>query len=658
MTPASIAEQLEAALLHHRAGRLREAADAYNAILQQNAGNAEAWHLLGVVAGQSGHLSKAIELVSQAIALQPHAEYYDHLGCFHRAQRNLKAAATAFEQAVKLQPTFAEAWNNLAEVHLALEEFTAAAACYRRLCQLQADSVDAHFKLGYALSVAGVASEASAAFRRVVTLAPTHYEGYNNLGYALQELGHLTDAASAFTEAIRLRPDYAEAHGNLANILTRQGQVALALKHLRLATSQKPDSSRLHSNLLLTLHYEDTLDPAELLRQHRHWAATHAACRPSPIKKTAHRPVPSRALKIGYVSSDLRDHVVARFLLPLLRNHNREEFEVYCYSNTRVVDALTGELRKNANGWRDTAGMPDRAVAAAIRHDEIDLLVDLSGHTAGNRLLVFAEKPAPIQLSWLGYPDTTGLDSIDYRITDLLADPPGRTEMFHTERLLRLPRTAWCYPDITSPPVAPAPFLRHGHITFGCFSNLAKINERLIRLWAEILRRVPRAKLVLKELAFANPSVCARYLTLFGNYGVDSSRLLLLPRDPNYQTHLSRYAEIDLALDSFPYHGTTTTCETLWMGVPLVTLAGHTHISRVGVSMLSNVELPQLISWTEDEYIERATTWAADEAGLLRLRSTLRDKMKSSPLMDGVGFARDMEYQYRAIWQTWCESVD
>jgi predicted O-linked N-acetylglucosamine transferase (SPINDLY family) len=365
---------------------------------------------------------------------------------------------------------------------------------------------------------------------------------------------------------------------------------------------------------------------------------------------------PERKLRIGYVSPDLCAHVVSRFIAPVLARHDRDAFEVYCYAEVAAPDEITTMLRGYANGWRDTVGEPDEHLAEAIRQDGIDILVDLAGHSASNRLLVFARKPAPVQITYLGYAATTGMTAMDYRLTDALADPPGMTEQFHSERLIRLPKCAWCYNKLADGPgVSELPASKAGHVTFCSFNNFAKVNEPLLRLWGRILQSVPGSRLLIKANALDSPSTQQRVRDWASGAGIDQNRLDLCGW-LSLAEHYARYGQVDIALDTFPYHGTTMTCEALWMGVPVVTLAGGSHLSRVGVSLLTNVGLPELVAESADDYVRIAADLGGDLSRLRGMRATLRKRMEDSPLLDAAGFTKNLEAAYRQAWRQWCNA--
>ena len=362
-----------------------------------------------------------------------------------------------------------------------------------------------------------------------------------------------------------------------------------------------------------------------------------------------------RRLRVGYVSADFFTHPAAYFFEPLLAAHDRTNLEIFCYSAGARSDETTNRLREIAGAWRSIVGMNDETVARIIEADAIDILVDLSGHTAGNRLLVFARKPAPVQATYLGSLTTTGLTAIDYKLTDRFLTPDGTAERF-SEELVRLPHCFVCYqPPHGAPPVAALPSSKGGRVTFGSFNNLTKVMPEVVALWSRILRALPETKIILKDRTLADPAQCARYLGLFAENGVEAGRVELLPRT-TMADYLAVYDRVDIAFDPFPYNGCTTTCDALWMGVPVITLAGAMSYSRFGVSLLSNLGLDELIAATPDKYVEKAVALANDRKRLMVLRSELRSRMAASPLCDAKAFAKGIEEAYRRMWRRWCKS--
>lgn len=497
-----------------------------------------------------------------------------------------------------------------------------------------------------------------ATMRRCIELDPKDGSSYHNLGNALRSKGHHDEAIVALRKAIRLMPDPADAHNTLGLTLKDLGQMGEAIRAFRKAVFLNPSFVIAHDNLLMFSNYQPDIGPEDLFEKHRRWAQRHEAPLKSSILPHVNDCDPERKLRVGYVSPDLRQHSVAFFLLPLLEHHDRGQIHVTAYSNNAATDETTRRIQSSVDEWCPIAGVPDEHVAARIRADQIDILVDLAGHTAGNRLQVFARKPAPVQITWLGYPGSTGLDAMDYRCSDQLADPPGSPKRFSSEDTLHLARTAWCYaPPAGAPDVAPLPALHMPGITFGSFNNFGKISSVTLDLWAEVLRQTPGSRLVLKNVAMRSAAAMTQVAESFAKRGIAADRLALLNYEPSQLGHLNHYNQVDVSLDTFPYHGTTTTCEALWMGVPTVTLDGPHHASRPGVSLLSNVGLHDLIARTPAEYVDKAVRLAGDLPRLAELRAGLRQRMRESTLTDGPSFARDMEAGYRQVWRTWCATT-
>ena len=491
--------------------------------------------------------------------------------------------------------------------------------------------------------------------QRCIELNPNDGGSYHNLGNALRATGQHDKAIDALNSAIRLTPNLPHTYNTLGLTLKDLGRMDEAVTAFRKAVSLDPSFVTARSNLLMFLNYQPGLEPRELFEEHRRWSRKHEGpLMPRFIRHSNDRD-PERQLRVGYVSADLRQHSVAYFLLPLLENHDRDQVHVTAYSNSAVGDDVTARIQQSVDAWYPIASLSDEQTASRIRTDGIDILVDLAGHTAGNRLQVFARRPAPVQITWLGYPGSTGMAGMDYRCSDPLADPPGDTSRFSSEEVLRLPRTNWCFDPLSgTPEVAPLPALTAPGVTFGSFNNYGKISEPTWDMWAEILRRTPGSRLVLKNVAMQSPATVKHAKGQLSSRGIAASRLDLLGQDDSLLDHLNRYNSVDLALDTFPYHGTTTTCEALWMGVPSIVLAGPHHASRAGVSLLAAVGLGDLVAQTPAEYVDTAVRLAADPTGLAAIRAGLRQRMLESPLMDGPSFARDMEAGYRQVWRAWC----
>lgn len=568
-----------------------------------------------------------------------------------------KPAEMALQRAVGLSPNDADAHNNLGKALQDSGQLENAVLIYRRALQLKPDFTEAHNNLGNALRKLQRPEEAVSSCRRALQLKPDFAEAYNNLGNALQDMNQLESAASCFRRALELKPNLAEVHNNLANALRHLNQLDAAHASYRRALVLDPEFNKANSNLLLTMQYAEGYTPAELFAEHKAYAQRFEA----PLKANW-LPHPNardsgKRLKIGYVSPDFRNHAVAFFIEPVLAKHNREQFETFCYYNHAVSDEVTQRLKLLADHWRDLHVLSDDAVAELIRADGIDILVDLAGHTAGGRMLTFARKPAPVQVAWLGYLSSTGLTAIDYRITDAHADPSGMSERYYSETLYRLPDTFICYqPPKDTPQVGTLPAIAQGGITFGSFNSLTKLTSGVLKLWAQVLLAVPGSRLLLKTVALADAATRQQLIADFATHGVDEERLMLVPSDATHFEHLNRYNQVDIGLDPFPCNGGTTSFDAMWMGVPVVTLAGDRFISRMGVSMLTSLGLTELIAKTPEDYVAIAARLAGDPVRLAALRAGLRERMANSPLTDAKRFTLNLEKAYREMWRTFTSS--
>jgi len=633
-------------------GRADQAIAAYRQTIALKPDCAEAHYNLGNVLNATGRGDEAISAYRQAIALKPsYFEAYNNLGSVLQASGRLDEAIAAYQQTLSLRPNSLEAYNNLGNSLRSKGLLDQAMAAFRQAIALKPNCAEAYNNLGNALKDQGQIDPAIAAYRQAIAIKPTVAEYHTNLGVALRAIGQSDQAIAAYRQALAIKPALAEAYNNLGVVLKDQGQLDQAIAAFHQAITLQPNYSEAHSNLLFTLHYPAGEDAQAIVDEHRRWNQQHAAPLRPLIRPHLNDRNPDRRLRIGYVSPDLHDHVVGWYLLPLLANHDHRNFEIFAYAQVPAPDAMTQRLREHTDGWRSLLGLSNAQAADLIRQDHIDILVDLAGHTTQNRLLVFAHKPAPVQVTYLGYPNTTGLATMDYRLSDAYADPPGQTEAYHCEHLLRLSPCAWCFAPTASPPLAARP---PGPITFGCFNNFPKVTEPMLKRWGHILLAVPASRLLLKSAGLGSASVRLRVQQLLGELGIGPERLELRGREPGYAGHLALYGRMDIALDTFPYHGTTTTCEALWMGVPVVSLAGLSHVARVGVSLLHNVGLPELVANTPAEYVRLAVDLANDLPRLQRLHSTLRPRLQASPLMDAPRFARNVEAAYRQMWWKYC----
>ena len=597
-------------LAMRRLGKSTGAVSCYKKALDINPDFSEALFGLGEIFQEQANLREALNYYEKAAIIKPeHAQTYVQMGHVHKEEGRFSDAVSAYEKALKVQPEFAEVYHHLALVFLEQQKFGKVIHCYREALKLE----------------------------------PNHPEAYKHIGFAFQLQNRLPDAVQNYRKAIEMNPGYAEAHNNVGVIYCNQGNLKEALFSFEKACNLKPDYAQAHSNLLMAMQYDPETDDELLFSEAKRW---WKQCGLNHYRQSFQNKMkePGTRLRVGYVSPDFRQHSVSWFLLPLLKEHDRKLVEIFCYSDVKQPDPITYRIKDLSDHWRSTAVLTDEMMAKQIRGDNIDILVDLAGHTGSNRLMVFGYKPARVQVTWLGYPGTTGLPVMDYRITDTVSNPPGNTDLFYSEKLIRLPRGFICYspPDQVSE-VSGLPAFAANGITFGSFNNPPKINQRVVTLWSRILHQTPHSNLLLKHKAFADESTKLRYLELFLKKGIPAERLKIMDHVPAMSEHLAIYDRVDIGLDTFPYNGTTTTCEALWMGVPVITLKGNRHASRVGASIMNRIELTELIAATETEYKEKAVRLAKDMDHLAELRVNMRKRMQESPLCDAGSFARDIE---------------
>ena len=688
--PVRTGDLFELALQHHQAGQWAEAEALYREVLALDSGHAGALHYLGVLAYQVGQLEVARELIAAARELRPEdAEIRNNLGTVLWHQRKPAEAAAEFERALALKPGYAEAHNNLAnalkdlgrtaeavahyeqalrlrpvyaEAHnnlgsalQSLGRLEEALAHYQQALRLRANYPEAHNNAGNARLRQGQLSEAIAHYEQALKLLPDYPEALNNLGGALVHQGRLTEAGECFERAIALKPDFAGALNNLGGALQSQGRLEEATASFERAVALNPSYEEAHRNLVYTQLYRPGVGLAEIRTAAERWNAIHIERfravwpdrRPAPPAATGRRP------KLGFVSGDFRSHVVGRLMLPVLEALSRAGHEFACYANSVVDDALTARFRAAAALWRPIAGLSDGEASAQIRADGIEILIDLSGYTADNRLLVFARRPAPLQLTWLGYPATTGMAAMDYLLADHV-QVPEESDRHYREKIIRLPAGYHLYRPIDeAPEVGSSPAARNGFVTFGSFNGVQKLTAPAIEVWSRILHRLPAARLVLKAPGFNDPAVQRRYRALFAAQGIGAERLEVLGRTSPAE-HMRAMTETDIALDSLPYTGGATTVDTLWMGVPVITLAGETMAGRLSAGYLDAIGLSELTARSPDHYADLAVALASDPARLASLRSGLRPRMTASPLCDEGRFVRSFEAACTAIWSRHC----
>jgi protein O-GlcNAc transferase len=633
-------------------GELDEAIAAYRRAIAIKPDYAAAHSNLGNTLRAQGKLDEAIAVFRQAIAIRPDlAGVHSNLGNALRDQGKLDEAIATYFKAIVIKPDYAEAHSNLGNVLREMGKLDEAIMAYRRALAIRPDLAETYSHLGVALYDQGKFDEAVTACRRSIAIKPGFAAACSNLGNALREQGKVDEAISAYRQAIALRPDLAEAYVNLGVALCDQGKLDEAVAACRQAIAIKPDFAEAHNNLLMELNCVPGASNAVILDAARRFGETFdqpSAATVSPSDRDC-----DRRLRIGYVSGDFRYHPVGYFLARVLSAHDRNAVEVFCYTNSAIVDAMTHRLRVASDHWRSIVGMSDADAASLIRRDGVDILIDLSGHTSKNRLPLFALRPAPVQASWLGYFGTTGLAAMDYVLMDAVSTPPGE-ERWYSEAVARLPYGRFCYepPEIAPEPVDP-PFSRRGHVTFGSFGNTSKIGPDVVRLWAKVLLASPEARLVCKWRTLGENSSRRRLIEAFAAAGVSADRLELRGFSPHREM-LAEYGDIDIALDPFPFGGGLTSCEALWMGVPVVTLPGDLPASRQTLGFLQQAGLEDLAAASPADYVAKAASLSRDPHRLTLLRHSLRPRLAASPMCDGPLFTGALESAFREMWRRFC----
>jgi predicted O-linked N-acetylglucosamine transferase (SPINDLY family) len=650
MTRTPLSQAFALAEQHFHAGRAAQSAALCRTLVGADPGEHRAWRLWGLADYLQGNYRAAGEHLERATALAPTvAEYYDNLSIIRSAERRFEEAEAAARRALELDPRLHQAASNLGGALEAQGRYAEAEQWLRHALTVCPDQPDALCNLGSVLASAARWEEAEAACRRALAVAPTHINARVNLGLALQQQGHLEAAEEAYRQVLQVQPNHAMAHDDLGTLLMIQGRLAEARReHLR-ALEIQPDLARAHSHALWCGQYLPGVTEAHLAAEHEAWDRRHAAAlapaRPPVPDRTA-----GRRLRLGFVSADFGQHPVGVFLVRVLENLDRAACEVVCYCDRLEADALTARLRAAAGQWCESRTLSDETLARRIRDDRIDILFDLAGHTARNRLLVFARKPAPLAMTWLGYVGTTGLQAMDYLVADRY-EVPEASARHYREKILRLPDGYVCYdPPANAPEVGPLPADAAGFVTFGSFNNLAKINPGVVGAWAEILRQLPTARLRLKYKGLDDRATRRRCARQFAEQGIDPHRLDLSGYAPPADM-LAAYQQLDVALDPFPYSGGLTTCEALWMGVPVITCPGATFAGRHALSHLSNAGLPELVARDQEDYIRRAVELAGDRPRLAELRRGLRARVAASPLCDGRRFAGNLLQALQGAWQ-------
>ena len=683
-----LCDRLAHALRQFKAQDLTAAAALCQQILEETADHAAALYLLGVVRLQQGAHREAVSALEKSLAVneaQPachanlgeayrglgdaakarfhyeravqlkpdYSEIHNNFGLLLQSLGDNDAAAASFEKALQYNPRMVQPYTNLGSVHRSQGRIAEAEACYRRALQLNPDSAEANFNLGNLLSDLGRRQEAEASYRQALQVRPNHAKSLRGLGRVLAQQGRRSDAVLCCQQAVRLSPNYAQAWDTMGSALREQGRLDEAAEAFRRALALDPASPAIHSNVLQCEQYCPGVTPAKLARLHADWDARHAEPLRSGWSAHPNDRDPDRPLRIGIVSPDLGNNPVGILTIRGLESLDPQSMRLYFYSGRRGDDDRTRRFRRLGE-WREVRLQSDDGLARQIRDDKIDVLFDLSGHVGGNRLPVFARKPAPVQITWAGYVGTTGLKAMDYLVADPHQVPDG-DDAHYRERILRLTDCYASYdPPGEAPDVGPSPAARAGTVTFGGAHNPSKINPDVVGAWAEILRRVPDSRMQLRYRGLDDPPVQRRYRELFTTHGIDPARVELSGWCPPPEL-LAWYGSVDIALDPFPYSGGVTTCDALWMGVPVVTLVGSTFAGRHAYTYLCNVGLTELACKDVADYVKAAVTLAKDTERLTELRSQLRGRMLTE-VCDGTRFAQGLQAAIRGAWRDWCAS--
>jgi predicted O-linked N-acetylglucosamine transferase (SPINDLY family) len=648
----SIDDALAQAMQLYQTGDLPRAEAFYREILTVDPRQAEAWTQLGLVFFQQGQVEGAVTALQRAAQLAPHlARIYMNLGLVYTTQGNAAEAIRHSQHATELEPGLADAWFNLGNAYQLQGSLDQAIASYQQSLRLQPDSARTHTNLGWSMQARNDLPAAISHYRQAISLQPNLAEAYFNLATALAGNDQFDEAVAQYQKAGELKPDFMLTFNNLGHARQQQGFVIEAIEAFAQAVRISPELPVPRSNWLFALNYDPDLSTATVLAEHRGFSEMFEP-RDTPPPTFANSPDPDRRLKVGYVSPDFFNHPAAYFIEPMIRHHHPAAVESFLYAEVARPDEVTERLRAAAGYWRSTCGLSAEQIADQIRDDGIDILVDLAGHSAHHRLLAFTRRPAPLQITYLGYPNTTGLKSIAYRLADCVTDPPGEPSQY-SEQLLYLAGPYSCFaPPRHAPEVGELPAKRNGYITFGSLHKLPKLSAGVLDLWQRLLEAIPAARLLVYHHTLRGVA-CDRLNHELVRRGISPDRFELRHEKP-IDGYLGVYREIDIALDTFPWSGHATTCESLWMGVPMLSLRGDRHAARLSASVLTAAGFAEWIAATPAEFVEKAVQISGQIEHLAELRSRLRASVAQSPLCDGPTFTRQLEETYRSLWHNWC----
>jgi protein O-GlcNAc transferase len=636
-------------------GQFDAAVKAYQRALQLKPDRTETHNNLGNLLKDMDRLEESIASFQKALKIKPdYADAYSNLSAVLAAQGKLDAAVEACQTAIRLNPNLTYAYVNLGHALKAQSKLDEAVAAYRTALNLTPRSPEIHNALGAAFLVQQRYEQAFGALQTAIQIKPDYADAHSNMGYLLKEQRQIDAAVVAYRRALQLKPDMACALNNLGNLLKDQGRLDEAIVEYRKAMELEPDDSRVYSNLLYNLNFHPGFDAGKIQNELSCWNRRFAEPLKEFIKPHENDHDPERRLKIGYVSPDFFSHAESYFVMPLLEAHDHQKFEIHGYASVERPDETTERFKSCCNVWHDVLGKTDQELADQIRRDQIDILIDLTMHMGDNRILVFARKPAPVQVTWLAYPGTTGLDAIDYRISDAFMDPPDVPTPYYPEETIRLPDFWCCYDPLSKADTAPRAPREDGPICFGSLNNPCKLNEPILRLWGQVLQSTPGSQIMILSPSMDQRN---RISLLYEQMNIDATRLIFVGRTAR-AGYLQYYDRIDIGLDPLPYNGITTTLDALWMGVPVISLAGSTAAGRAGLGILSTLGMPELAAHSPEQLVQIASALAGDLPRLAELSKNLRQRMQTSPLMDTKRFARNIEAAYREMWRRWCKNQE
>ena len=638
----------------YQTGRYDDAEKLAQLLTEKFSTHQFAWKVLGAVLGQTGRKSEAVNANQKSVQLMPQdAEARSNLGITLQELGRFEEAAASYKKAIALKPDYAEAHSNLGNALTELGRFEEAEASLRQSIALKPDYAEAHSNLGITLQELGRFEEAAASYKKATALKPDFVKAHNNLGSALTEIGRFEEAEASLRQSIALKPDYAEAHNNLGNTLKELGRFEEAAASYKKAIALKSDFAEVHSNLLF-LYSGFNYDASQYLKEAHDYGCKITEAVTSQFSSWLCED--KQVLRVGLVSGDLRNHPVGYFLEGLLKKFSRSKLALFAYPTKLLEDELSLRIKPHFSAWRPLVGISDEAAAKLIHSDGINILIDLSGHTAKNGLPIFAWKPAPIQVTWLGYFASTGVAEIDYIVGDSYVTPVEEANHF-TEKIWRLPESYLCFTQPNEDvDVVPLPALTNGSVTFGCFNKIERMSDKVVAVWGRILKAIPDSRLFLKGKTFSDDSMRDAIYRRFGLVGIGKERLILEGSSSRLK-YLAAYNSVDIALAPFPYGGGTTSAEALWMGVPVIVKRGNHFLSHLGESIAHNAGLSNWIASDEDDYVTKAIEFSANLDDLAVLRSRLRAQVVSSPLFDAERFANHFENALREMWERWKEGT-